>query len=146
MNASDIPYDYDCIDENLMKTAFTIDPAYLPKTILEDSILPLAIQMLTTDAKIPCVTKSKDENVCVEGKFRNKDVFFPNVFDEGYTTFVANGLTGLETGLVGKSAVYLHDFAPTDQNENQWDCDPLEFTPKGTKFNVICINKYLNII
>lgn len=105
---------------------------FLPKTVIAKTVLPLPVQILNnTSPEIPCVTRDNTTTRCVIGRFNGKDVYFPNVFDAGYTSFVNDKLFGLETELVEKYAVYLHDVAPTDQNEEDFGCQEFDFVPKG---------------
>jgi len=147
MTAESIPFDLDCIDEQMIQTAFDLNvkafPALSNNFLLlsdnnKDVLLPLVIQR---SSDIPgsvdgCVGISMADNTCFEGRLYGESVIFPDPLMDGW---MEQSMLDLETQL---SEQGLSDTIVGWQLHNSWPsndltqgCNTTRFTPRGMRLD-----------
>jgi len=136
MKSALIPFDSDCIDEQLIPTAFELDDKKFPTVTnlfgqLEgkDILLPLVIQRDPSTFAEGCVAKNSTSQTCFEGKLYGERVIFPDPFSpsDWMTTKYKSLLEQINQ--IPIAGWHVHDASPT--NDLMQGCSVPRFTPRG---------------
>ena len=129
MKESKLPYDSDCVDEMIMKTSFLLESGFdLSAATDKQLVLPVPVQILADPAPVqPCIVSTEGSTNCAIGKFNDKNVTFPDVFDSNYADWLKQKYDALSE--FPKNAVYFHDISPKDESSNP--CVVPSYIPKG---------------
>jgi len=154
--STDIPWDSDCVDQQLLQTSFTINAQYPTianqlNILLENKkkfILPQMIQTSTTSQEpyLPCVSHSeKNSTDCFEGSYNGKKVIFPDTRMDNVYQWMQERYQSLYDKIqptIDITGWTLHASRPS--NDMVAGCEEPPFTPREMDLsNSLCYDLYV---